>query len=78
MTQNNLELLLRSHQLCNTGRKYNHLKFVMTIFSASYYCGINNNKGAVALFDAEGGVKNPKFIEYYSEVRRCFPSIRIP
>lgn len=53
MSLNGLDLLVRSHQLCNTGRKYNHLKFVMTIFSASYYCGINNNKGAVALFDNE-------------------------
>lgn len=65
LQNNNLSLLVRSHQLCDTGHKYNHYKHVITIFSCSYYCGINNNKGAYMIFDSD---LNHKFIEYTAEI----------
>eukprot|EP01126_Amoeba_proteus_P026934 TRINITY_DN2666_c1_g1_i1.p1 TRINITY_DN2666_c1_g1~~TRINITY_DN2666_c1_g1_i1.p1 ORF type:complete len:275 (+),score=55.32 TRINITY_DN2666_c1_g1_i1:412-1236(+) len=64
---NQLQMIIRSHQLCNNGHKFNHYKRVVTIFSCSYYCGINNNKGAYLVLD-NNDLTNPRFISYTAEI----------
>lgn len=55
LKNNNLELIIRSHQKMDNGYDYHHNNKVITVFSASYYCGTNNNKGAtVSLIDKDG------------------------
>jgi len=39
-----LGLIVRSHEFCD-GISLNHGGKVVTIFSASFYCGTNNNHG---------------------------------
>lgn len=55
LKNNNLELIIRSHQKMDNGYGFNHNNKVLTVFSASYYCGTNNNKGAtISLIDNNG------------------------
>ena len=52
LAKNNLALVIRSHQLPpnQRGVGFNHRKKLITIFSASNYCGTSQNFGAVVLF----------------------------
>jgi len=43
---NNLELLIRSHEMIEDGYVRLHKDKLVTVFSASYYCGKNHNFGA--------------------------------
>ena len=51
---NNLSLVIRSHQLPPQQRGYgfNHRRRLLTVFSASNYCGTSQNFGAVVSFNA--------------------------
>jgi len=50
--KNNLALVIRSHQLPpgQRGFGFNHRKKLITVFSASNYCGTSQNFGAVVIF----------------------------
>lgn len=48
---NSLNIMIRSHEMCYQGYEKWHDDRVLTIFSASKYCGRNDNKGAIAVFD---------------------------
>lgn len=65
LKQNKLLLIIRSHQMVDEGFKYDHGKHVVTLFSASYYCGKNENKGAIAIFN-NGNTRSIKYIQYYA------------
>src|SRR5690554_1188809 len=47
---NNLSLMIRSHELKEGGYEEFHEGKLITVFSASYYCGTNKNKGAFVVF----------------------------
>ena len=39
-----LSLLIRSHEMIDEGYRIGHNSKCVTLFSASYYCGTNQNK----------------------------------
>ena len=49
LRRNNLRLLIRSHEAQDTGFGVTHDSMLVTIFSASYYAGVQRNDGAVAV-----------------------------
>ena len=56
---NGFSMLIRSHEVKDEGFEYAHGGRVLTVFSASVYCGANDNKGAVAIYDSRLGVLPP-------------------
>ena len=55
--QNDVQFICRAHQMVMEGFQWDHDNRLLTIFSAPNYCGINNNKGAIAILD---GTKQKK------------------
>ena len=55
LLKNNLSLLIRSHQLPvnQRGFSFHHKRKLLTVFSASNYCGTSQNFGAVAIFSSQ-------------------------
>jgi serine/threonine-protein phosphatase PP1 catalytic subunit len=47
LTNNNLQLICRAHQLVSDGYKFTHNNKLITVFSAPNYCGNSGNDGAV-------------------------------
>ena len=56
LKKNRMKLLIRSHQVPSTGRGYEdlHNGQLITVFSASNYCGTQGNWGGVVVFDQPG------------------------
>jgi len=71
---NKLKLVVRSHQKKSEGYEYHHSGLVLTVFSASYYCGINDNKGAIAVF--RNGSHIPELIQYFAKYESAFAGNR--
>jgi Ca2+-binding EF-hand superfamily protein len=67
MARSNLDLIVRSHEMVEEGFQLTHDGCVMTIFSASYYCGVSTNKGAFAVFTAGSDLKTPTIVQYYAQ-----------
>jgi Ca2+-binding EF-hand superfamily protein/diadenosine tetraphosphatase ApaH/serine/threonine PP2A family protein phosphatase len=66
---NNLELVIRSHELVDEGYLSWHGDKLYTLFSASYYCGSNNNKGAIAVFEDKTNHRfKPEFKTFFADV----------
>jgi len=65
--KNNLVLLVRSHEMVDEGFKYLHHDKVITLFSASNYCGTNENQGAVLCFADGTDLAKPQAIQYFAE-----------
>lgn len=66
---NGFSMLIRSHEVKDEGFEYAHGGRVLTVFSASVYCGANDNKGAVAIYDSRLGVlppAKPRVETYYA------------
>jgi serine/threonine-protein phosphatase 5 len=70
LTQNNLELLVRSHQTKDEGYEIERGDQVITVFSAPNYCDQMKNKGAYILFK-ENMV--PDFRKFDAVVRLISP-----
>jgi protein phosphatase len=49
---NGVSLVVRSHECMHEGAAFTHDGRLVTVFSASLYCGKTSNKGAVLVFDA--------------------------
>lgn len=67
MARSGLDLIVRSHEMVEEGFSLTHDGAVMTIFSASYYCGVSTNKGAFAVFSAGSDLKTPSIVQYYAQ-----------
>jgi hypothetical protein len=50
LARNNLQLLIRSHEVAMDGYKVLHNGLCMTVFSAPNYCGYRGNYAAVVKF----------------------------
>lgn len=48
-TANNVQFVCRAHQMVQEGYKWDHDDRLLTLFSAPNYCGINDNRGAIAI-----------------------------
>jgi len=64
LEENNLKLLVRSHEVKMEGYEIEPGDQVITIFSAPNYCDQMGNKGAIIRF--KGGEMKPKFIQFSS------------
>lgn len=53
LQNNNLELLVRSHEMKDDGYESQHEGKLVTIFSAPNYCDQMKNKGAYIIFKGE-------------------------
>ena len=56
LDNNGYSLIIRSHEVKDNGYEYTHGGRVLTLFSASVYCGASDNLGAVAVYDATTGI----------------------
>jgi protein phosphatase len=61
---NDIDMIIRSHQMVEDGYEFRHEKRLVTLFSASRYCRLNHNKGAVAII--EGSTGQVKFQNYFA------------
>eukprot|EP00008_Paramoeba_atlantica_P002382 CAMPEP_0201502682 /NCGR_PEP_ID=MMETSP0151_2-20130828/84261_1 /ASSEMBLY_ACC=CAM_ASM_000257 /TAXON_ID=200890 /ORGANISM="Paramoeba atlantica, Strain 621/1 / CCAP 1560/9" /LENGTH=1061 /DNA_ID=CAMNT_0047896295 /DNA_START=611 /DNA_END=3796 /DNA_ORIENTATION=- len=64
LQRNNLHLLIRSHEVVSQGYQVSHDYRLITIFSASNYCGFYNNFGAVIAI-TENLI--PTFVKYRAD-----------
>ena len=64
---NNLELLVRSHEVKDEGYEVEAGGKVITIFSAPNYCDQMGNKGALIRFN--GKLMKPRFIQFSAVVK---------
>ena len=62
LDDNNIELLVRSHEMKDNGYEEDHNGRVITIFSAPNYCDQMKNKGAIIRF--KGANMKPKFTTF--------------
>ena len=63
---NNLELVVRSHEVKQEGYEIEADGKLITVFSAPNYCGQMGNKGAIIRF--KGSDMKPKFVQYTAVV----------
>lgn len=61
---NNLDFIARAHQVAESGYHWDHDHSIVTIFSASNYCGQQGNQGAVMEIEDDF---NLLFHRYYNE-----------
>uniref|UniRef100_K3WX33 Serine/threonine-protein phosphatase n=1 Tax=Globisporangium ultimum (strain ATCC 200006 / CBS 805.95 / DAOM BR144) TaxID=431595 RepID=K3WX33_GLOUD len=65
---NHLCLVIRSHECREEGYEITHDGLLLTVFSASSYCGSQTNKGAfVQLQTMEHGDVKPHVVQYYAQ-----------
>lgn len=65
---NHLCLVIRSHECREEGYDITHDGLLLTVFSASSYCGSQTNKGAfVQLQAVEHGDVKPHVVQYYAQ-----------
>lgn len=58
LEKNKLRLLIRSHELVNEGYQFLHGERVLTVFSASNYCGKSMNKAAFVVLAVNDSCHN--------------------
>eukprot|EP00759_Apiculatamorpha_spiralis_P021264 PhF_6_TR26203/c0_g1_i1/m.37311/K04460/PPP5C; serine/threonine-protein phosphatase 5 len=63
LQMNDLEYVIRSHEMVDGGYREHHEGYVFTVFSASNYCGVSSNRGGVAIIQKSGG--RPTFQTWY-------------
>ena len=73
LTANNLELLVRSHEVKDEGYEIDHDGKCITIFSAPNYCDQMGNKGAFIRFKAD---MKPNFTQFTAVAHPNIPPMR--
>uniref|UniRef100_A0A6B2L1Z0 EF-hand domain-containing protein n=1 Tax=Arcella intermedia TaxID=1963864 RepID=A0A6B2L1Z0_9EUKA len=73
LSNNGLDLVVRSHQLFDEGYMSHFSNRMMTVFSCSYYAGKNTNKGSVLVYANSNRAKpdfwrTPTIHQYYGSV----------
>ena len=68
MENNNLELIIRAHQVVEDGYEFFSNRSLITIFSASNYCGEFDNLGGVISLDKNLQCKLSVFGSKYSNI----------
>ena len=63
LRENNLKLLIRSHEVRDEGYSIETGGQVITVFSAPNYCDQEGNKGALIKYDG-GDMSHPYFIKF--------------
>jgi len=63
LKENNLKLLIRSHEVRDEGYSIEHGGKHITVFSAPNYCDSVGNKGAIVKFDGDD-MEHPYFIKF--------------
>jgi len=61
LRENNLDLLIRGHECVKNGFQAKFSNRILTVFSASNYCGQSENNGAVLLIEKGGKIKTKTF-----------------
>lgn len=67
LKDNNLSMIIRSHEKKDQGYEYCHGKLLITVFSCSNYCGTSTNKGAVITFEDRKERFEPIFWNYHAK-----------
>ena len=62
MESNSIEMIIRAHECVNTGCRFTFEKKLMTLFSASNYCGLVSNNAAALAVDQEGNWDVKQFV----------------
>ena len=70
--ENNLKLLIRSHEVRDEGYSIEHGGKHITDFSAPNYCDSVGNKGAIVKFD-RGDMEHPYFIKFNASPHPIIP-----
>ena len=65
LRENNLKLLIRSHEVRDEGYSIETGGQVITVFSAPNYCDQAGNKGGLVKYDG-GNMSHPYFIKFYA------------
>lgn len=73
LERNKLRLLIRSHEMMEEGYKVTHDCRTITVFSASNYCGTNNNYGAFISFSHTTDGLTPQFVKFKADQHRRVP-----
>lgn len=71
---NNLELVVRSHEVKQEGYEVDHDNKLITVFSAPNYCDQMGNKGALIRF--KGSEMKPNFVQYVHVEHPKVPAMR--
>eukprot|EP01129_Flabellula_baltica_P014169 TRINITY_DN6730_c0_g1_i1.p1 TRINITY_DN6730_c0_g1~~TRINITY_DN6730_c0_g1_i1.p1 ORF type:complete len:389 (+),score=84.86 TRINITY_DN6730_c0_g1_i1:20-1186(+) len=61
---NDLDIVVRSHQIMDEGYEFLFGNKFLTVFSASEYTGAYDNQGAIAIFPHGGDNNNPEIKQY--------------
>eukprot|EP00475_Leptophrys_vorax_P045994 TRINITY_DN9727_c0_g2_i1.p1 TRINITY_DN9727_c0_g2~~TRINITY_DN9727_c0_g2_i1.p1 ORF type:complete len:705 (-),score=178.96 TRINITY_DN9727_c0_g2_i1:72-2186(-) len=77
MKSNNIEVIVRSHECVDEGWQSFFSNKLYTVFSASNYCGVTENKGAILVFQGSTFPK-AKAIQYYSKSKELMRPINLP
>ena len=72
LKENNLKLLIRSHEVRDEGYSIEHGGKHITVFSAPNYCDQVGNKGAIVKFD-RGDMEHPYFIKFNASPHPVIP-----
>ena len=72
LKENNLKLLIRSHEVRDEGYSIEHGGKHITVFSAPNYCDSVGNKGAIVKFD-RGDMEHPYFIKFNASPHPIIP-----
>ncbi len=75
LQRNNLSLVIRSHEVVSQGYHVTHDYHLITVFSASNYCGFYNNFGAIIVL-TENLI--PMFVKYRADNIQSLASITPP